>query len=84
MLVANLSLNFSYDAKRYQGSEVCDHIYLFKEPIFDTRLHFEKNQFFPTLTAKMLQKQAKNLWKMLAKSWKNSKFFFFEIDSNAS
>ena len=81
MLVANLSLNFLYYAKRYQGSEVCDHIWLLNEPIFDTRLHFEKNRFFLTLIAKKLQKQAKNLWKMLFlklfgnKSWKKSIFF---------
>ena len=83
----NLSLDFQFFAKRCQGSEVWDQIKLLVERIFDTMFIFWKNRFWGTLTAKMLPKQARILWKILEKISKNvkkcQKLFFFEILSDA-
>ena len=78
----NLSLSSQVFTKRFQGSEVYDQIKFFVDWIFHTSVIFEKNRFFASLIAKILQKHAKILWKMLEKSSKNVENFFFEITSN--
>ena len=72
----NLSLSFRVFAKRCQGSEVCDQIKLFVYWIFHISFIFWKNWFFASLIAKILQKHAKILWKMLENFSKNVENFF--------
>ena len=72
----NLSLSSQVFTKRFQGSEVYDQIKFFVDWIFHISFIFEKNRFFASLIAKILQKHAKILWKMLEKFSKNVKIFF--------
>ena len=72
----NLSLSFQDFVKRFQGSEVYDQIKLFVDRIFHTSIIFGKNRFFASLIAKILQKHAKILWKMLENFSKNVENFF--------
>ena len=67
----NLSLSSQVFTKRFQGNEVYDQIKFLVCWISHTSVIFEKNRFFASLIAKILQKHAKILWKMLENFWKN-------------
>ena len=72
----NLSLSSQVFTKRFQGSEVRDQIKFLVSWIFHISYIFEKNRFFASLIAKILQKHAKILWKMLENFSKNVENFF--------
>ena len=72
----NLSLSSQVFTKRFQGSEVYDQIKLLFDWIFHTSFIFAKDRFFASVIAKILQKHAKILWKMLENFQKMLKNFF--------